>query len=277
MFTNSFLDFDYRDACTKIVISLVNPNLSEVERSELQAEKAMHLHAASDQRRAMSAFVKEYVPVHSPLQSLLAEVIPDHLETPIERPDHQMTMPFIQIQIEDFGGSLPLPVFGNRRPSADYFNSNLMLHNFVIADISRGVNDVFLYDEPMRRDLLRTPPQTRLQRWPLNQAPKERLQSVPAPSKEEDWSTTCNSSAAVTSGTSTESTCILVSTSSDSVAAVSIDRASPFSTTSMSVASMSIPSDPLPCNTPMISTGSMSASSSNNAPTPSTDSYSVVL
>ncbi|KAE8960311.1 hypothetical protein PR001_g30422 [Phytophthora rubi] len=53
----------------------------------------------------------------------------------------------MQIQIEDFGGGLPLPNYGNRRPSADYFNSNLMLHNFVVADLTSGENNVFVYDE----------------------------------------------------------------------------------------------------------------------------------
>ncbi|ETM32958.1 hypothetical protein L914_19746, partial [Phytophthora nicotianae] len=29
-------------------------------------------------------------------------------------------------------------------PSADYFNSNLMIQNFVIADISQGRNNVYM-------------------------------------------------------------------------------------------------------------------------------------
>ncbi|KAE9027210.1 hypothetical protein PR001_g12026 [Phytophthora rubi] len=53
----------------------------------------------------------------------------------------------MQIQIEDFGGGLPLPNYGSRRPSADYFNSNIMLHNFVVADLTSGENNVFVYDE----------------------------------------------------------------------------------------------------------------------------------
>ena len=38
----------------------------------------------------------------------------------------------VQIQAEDYGGGIALPHFGYRRPSADYFNSNLMTYNFVI-------------------------------------------------------------------------------------------------------------------------------------------------
>ena len=53
----------------------------------------------------------------------------------------------VLIQAEDFGGSLALPHYGFRRPSADYFNSNLMLHNFVISDITGTRNNVYFYDE----------------------------------------------------------------------------------------------------------------------------------
>ena len=53
----------------------------------------------------------------------------------------------VQLQAEDYGGGIALPHYGFRRPSADYFNSNLMGYNFVIADISGGVNNVYFYDE----------------------------------------------------------------------------------------------------------------------------------
>ena len=32
----------------------------------------------------------------------------------------------IQLQAEDYGGSIALPHYGFKKPSADYFNSNLM-------------------------------------------------------------------------------------------------------------------------------------------------------
>ena len=53
----------------------------------------------------------------------------------------------VALQAEDYGGSIALPHYGFRRPSADYFNSNLMCYNFVLADISGNVNNVYLYDE----------------------------------------------------------------------------------------------------------------------------------
>ena len=56
-------------------------------------------------------------------------------------------MPLVSLQAEDYGGSIALPHFGFRRPSSDYFNSNLMCYNFVLADITGKVNNVYLYDE----------------------------------------------------------------------------------------------------------------------------------
>ena len=48
---------------------------------------------------------------------------------------------------EDYGQGIALPWFGFRRPGSDYFQSNLMLNMFVVADISKGENNVILYDE----------------------------------------------------------------------------------------------------------------------------------
>jgi nicotinic acid mononucleotide adenylyltransferase len=56
-------------------------------------------------------------------------------------------VPQIQIQIEDFGGNFAMLHYGHLHPSADYFNSNLMMSNFVVADLINNNNDVFFYDE----------------------------------------------------------------------------------------------------------------------------------
>ena len=48
---------------------------------------------------------------------------------------------------EDYGQGVPFPFYGFRRPQGDYFNSNLMNHLFVIADMSRKDNRVLVYDE----------------------------------------------------------------------------------------------------------------------------------
>ena len=59
----------------------------------------------------------------------------------------ELTPSSVQIQAEDYGGSIALPHYGYKRPSADYFNSNLMAYNFVISDISAENNIVYYYDE----------------------------------------------------------------------------------------------------------------------------------
>jgi hypothetical protein len=98
----------------------------------------------------VSNFVKEFVKHHAPDQPVSPTIIPDHYDN--ERcddddGDNDMTLsiiaPLIQIQIEDFGGSAS----GHSRPSVDYFNSNLMVLNFVVANLTINNNDVFLYDE----------------------------------------------------------------------------------------------------------------------------------
>lgn len=59
----------------------------------------------------------------------------------------ELSSELVQLQAEDYGGGIALPHYGYRRPSVDYFNSNLMTYNFVIADITTGQNNVFFYDE----------------------------------------------------------------------------------------------------------------------------------
>ena len=53
----------------------------------------------------------------------------------------------VSLQAEDYGGGIALPHYGFRRPSADYFNSNLMMYSFIIADITGEINNVCMYDE----------------------------------------------------------------------------------------------------------------------------------
>ncbi|OWY92497.1 LOW QUALITY PROTEIN: Cleavage inducible protein, partial [Phytophthora megakarya] len=139
---------DVCDACVRIDTTLLRRDLTDVERSELLAEKAVHVEAPINQRRAMTQFVKEYAATHAPQQQRPEEVIAEHVEVPLmQRITDQRKDLTLQIQIDDFGGSLPLPVYGHKQPSADYYNSNLMLHNFVVADITTGRNAVYIYDE----------------------------------------------------------------------------------------------------------------------------------
>jgi len=53
----------------------------------------------------------------------------------------------VSIVAEDYGQGIALPHYGFRRPGSDYFNSNLMMHLYVMADITRGEHNVVIYDE----------------------------------------------------------------------------------------------------------------------------------
>jgi hypothetical protein len=58
-----------------------------------------------------------------------------------------IVVPTIQIQIKDFGGSFIMPHYGHLRRSTNYFNSNLMVSNFVVADLTNDSANMFFYDE----------------------------------------------------------------------------------------------------------------------------------
>jgi hypothetical protein len=53
----------------------------------------------------------------------------------------------VQLVCEDFAGNFVTPWYAAERPSADYYASKLKLYYFIVADISRNVNYVKLYDE----------------------------------------------------------------------------------------------------------------------------------
>ena len=141
---------DICDCCVRIDIALLRHDLPQDERDRLLIEKRTHLDVAIEQRRFVSGFVKRYVAERAPTQSLPATIIPDHYDDdrdPLLGDVDIFSSATIQIQIEDFGGSFAMPHYGHQRPSADYFNSNLMISNFVIADLTLNVGDVVFYDE----------------------------------------------------------------------------------------------------------------------------------
>ena len=51
------------------------------------------------------------------------------------------------MEAHDFGGELALPHYGYRRPAGDYFESNLMQHNFILCDVITQTHTVYFYDE----------------------------------------------------------------------------------------------------------------------------------
>ncbi|EGZ05292.1 hypothetical protein PHYSODRAFT_386744, partial [Phytophthora sojae] len=124
---------DVCDCCVRLDILLQQPDISEEEREVVLLEKRTHLNEAIAQRRFVSNFVKDYTALHAPQQILPNQVIPHTIDDST----------VVQIQAEDYGGGISMPYYALCRPSADYFNCNLMIQNFVIADITNEQNNVY--------------------------------------------------------------------------------------------------------------------------------------
>ncbi|CAM6105554.1 unnamed protein product [Calypogeia fissa] len=152
---------DVCDACVRLDTQLLCADISEELREKLTLEKTMHIEAAIDQWHAMSDFIKLFVKEKNPNQVLPTVLLQDCIDSEVHTLDKVLPdkvgalgsdlkkppVPTVLIQAEDFGGSLALPYYGFNRPSADYFNSNLILHQFVSANINDDTNRVSFYDE----------------------------------------------------------------------------------------------------------------------------------
>lgn len=53
----------------------------------------------------------------------------------------------IQVKIENFGDNFAITFNGHSHLSTNQFNSNLMMQNFIIVDVTNNVNNVIIYDE----------------------------------------------------------------------------------------------------------------------------------
>jgi hypothetical protein len=101
----------------------------------------------------MSTFVKEFIKQHILDKPVPRTIILDSYDDDRahDAGDIDMTsttvVPTIQIQIKDFGGSFAMSHYGHLWPLADYFNSNLMVLNFVVADLTNESANMFFYDE----------------------------------------------------------------------------------------------------------------------------------
>jgi hypothetical protein len=103
---------DVCDSCVHIDIQFARDDLPPEEREHLVLEKGMHLQAAIDQRWSMSRFIKQYIAANAPQQLVLNAIILDTID---DAPPDPIEDAFseIQIQIENFGGSFPLPFYGH--------------------------------------------------------------------------------------------------------------------------------------------------------------------
>ena len=152
---------DACDSCIRIDIALKEPDIKLEEKEELETQKSVHLITARDQRRAMNSAVKHAITSWEPdeISNLEHDFIYLHLndsetkETDCQKTDEdnqqiqEKKLRKVIVLCEDFGQSIAMPHYGYELPGSDYFNSNLMMHEFVVADRVSNTNTVYFYDE----------------------------------------------------------------------------------------------------------------------------------
>ncbi|KAF1784473.1 hypothetical protein GQ600_17521 [Phytophthora cactorum] len=151
---------DVCDCCVRLDVLLQQPDLTEGQKQAVLLQKAIRVNEAITQRRFVSSFIKDCTALHAPNQLLPKRIIPDTFEDTDttgagganDTNEVQSTAPArnfcrIQIQAKDFGGGISMPHYGHTRPFADYFNSNLIVQNLVVADITNGRNNVYYNGE----------------------------------------------------------------------------------------------------------------------------------
>ena len=148
------LKSDACDSCVRIDIALQDPDITSAEIEDLKSQQSMHLEAAKAQRRFMNAAVtasaKSWIDNAEDCFDGNVEIIPEELEildTPPVVAGYMLRN--VIVQCEDFGQSIAMPHYGHCQPGLDYFNSNLMMYEFVVSDtISKQNNVYFLRKNP---------------------------------------------------------------------------------------------------------------------------------
>ena len=160
----SKLKQDECDTCFSFMIILHDPRATFEQKQLATLGMNTHQNFAKEQRLAMrqlKEFVQTYADKHKnnlivnchlnldfipeSVEESLNEVF-DRLDLNENRRSESEACPVL-LEMQDFGGNLTLPHFGSKRPSIDYYTSNLLLHMFVISDVSHATNHVILYDE----------------------------------------------------------------------------------------------------------------------------------
>jgi hypothetical protein len=122
---------DECDACIRLKMQPEDNSLDSEARAAIEEELALHMNAATEQRRIM------------PARPTGAYIIGDSRRGVRDEND----TPAVMVKAEDFGGGVTMPHYGFRPPSPDYYSSNPIIQNFVIANINDHVNNVWLRDE----------------------------------------------------------------------------------------------------------------------------------
>ncbi|KAF1787214.1 hypothetical protein GQ600_27210 [Phytophthora cactorum] len=122
---------DVCDCCVRLDVLLQQPDLTEEQKQAVLLEKAIHLCM-----HLITSPGENYPDTFEDTDATAAEV---QMTPTRSKPCTNSS--------RNFGGGISMPHYGHTRPSADYFNSNLIVQNFVVADITNGRNNVYFYDE----------------------------------------------------------------------------------------------------------------------------------
>jgi hypothetical protein len=161
---------DECDSCIRLKLIISDVNSTEEQKNGAQLELDMHNDSARVQRRAISDFTRNYGGTLTDIKKLPKTILLDNIDDDDDINDDtdddknntsMLTQEIVAEKFklnecevlfiaEDFGQGIALPHFGYRRPGSDYFNSNLMQHLYVMADISRNEHNVYLYDERLQ-------------------------------------------------------------------------------------------------------------------------------
>lgn len=155
---------DECDTCFNFLLIVNDPRSTQEQKDLAKMGLSTHQEFAKEQRLAsklMTDFIKNYANEYKGNQAVNCNLnlgfIPVTVEETIEEVFARLdlngegrllneTCPVL-FEMQDFGGNLTIPHFGFKRPSIDYYTSNLLMHMFVISDITHAINNVILYDE----------------------------------------------------------------------------------------------------------------------------------
>ena len=143
---------DACDTCIELQTMLKDKRFSEDEHQSIGEALANHGEMARNMRNVMRNAIVLWKGNHGTLDSEL-EGAADRLEAVLvddPAPDNKWQpskVEKVQLVCEDFAGNFTSPWYGRVRPGADYYASKLAMYCFIIADISRNINYVKLYDE----------------------------------------------------------------------------------------------------------------------------------
>lgn len=148
---------DCCDTCLRLSVAAQDANLGDEEKDLIAESQRVHASDARTQRIALKEAIKLWGKttnvvtdqVDSSVFNNAVDSLPDFLEDEFRMLslEESTYTPRVRLQCEDYGGNLTLPHYGRNRPGRDYYVSNLSIMNFIISDLTTGLNNAFLYDE----------------------------------------------------------------------------------------------------------------------------------